>query len=86
MIVDHDGRVLAQAEAGPGERVVVGPIDLAGLRAERERRLGHDTRSHLRSEAYSYLREQRFAPAESHPISVESLRERILSSQGSAPS
>ncbi|MEE3001449.1 MAG: nitrilase-related carbon-nitrogen hydrolase [Planctomycetota bacterium] len=85
MIVDHDGRVLAQAEAGPGERVVVAPIDLAGLRAERERRLGHDTRSHLRTEAYSYLKEQRFPPTQSHPISVESLRERILSSRGGAP-
>ena len=28
MIVDFDGRILAQAEAGPGERIVVGPIDI----------------------------------------------------------
>jgi hypothetical protein len=52
MIVDFDGRVLAQAEAGPGERIVVGPIDLAALRAERERRLGHHMLAHLRNEAY----------------------------------
>ena len=32
MVVDYDGRVLAQAETGPGEKIVVGPIDLAGLR------------------------------------------------------
>jgi predicted amidohydrolase len=35
MIVDYDGRILAQAEPGPGERIVVGPIDLAALAAER---------------------------------------------------
>lgn len=41
MIVDFDGRILAQAESGPGERIVVGPIDLAALRFERRRRRGH---------------------------------------------
>ena len=30
MIVDFDGRILAQADPGPGEKIVVGPIDLAG--------------------------------------------------------
>ena len=53
MVVDYDGRVLAQAEAGPGERIVVGPIDLAALRAERERRRGHQMLAHLRNEAYA---------------------------------
>ena len=52
MVVDFDGRVLAQAEPGPGERIVVGPIDLAGLRAERSRRRGHHMLAHLRNEAY----------------------------------
>jgi predicted amidohydrolase len=52
MVVDFDGRVLAQAEAGPGERIVVGPIDIATLRAERERRSGHNMLKHLRTEAY----------------------------------
>ncbi len=33
MIVDFDGRILAQADPGPGEKIVVGPIDLAALRA-----------------------------------------------------
>lgn len=53
MIVDYDGRVLAQAPPGAGERIVVGPIDLAGLRAERQRRRGHQMLGHLRTEAYS---------------------------------
>ena len=49
MIVDFDGRVLAQAEPGPGERIVVGPIDLAALRHERQRRRGHRMLDHLRT-------------------------------------
>ncbi len=55
MIVDHDGRVLSQADPGPGEKIVVGPVDLAALRHDRERRRGHQLLSHLRTEAYSGL-------------------------------
>lgn len=53
MVVDYDGRILAQAQPGPGERIVIGPIDLAALRAERQRRRGHCMPGHLRMEAYS---------------------------------
>ncbi len=53
MVVDYDGRILAQADAGPGEKIVVGPINLAALRAERERRRGHHLLAHLRTEAYT---------------------------------
>jgi predicted amidohydrolase len=52
MIVDYDGRVLAQAEPGTGEKIIVGPVDLAALRAERQRRRGHQMLAHLRTEAY----------------------------------
>ena len=55
MIVDFDGRILSQADPGPGEKIVVGPIDLAALRAERRRRRGHNLLSHLRTEAYTQL-------------------------------
>lgn len=55
MVVDFDGRILAQADPGPGEKIVVGPIDLAALRAERARRRGHQVLSHLRTEAYAHL-------------------------------
>jgi predicted amidohydrolase len=51
MVVDFDGRILAQADPGPGEKIVVGPIDLASLRAERSRRRGHSFLDHLRTEA-----------------------------------
>jgi predicted amidohydrolase len=52
MVVDYDGRLLAQADPGPGEKIVLAPIDLAALRAERERRAGHHMLGHLRMEAY----------------------------------
>jgi predicted amidohydrolase len=53
MIVDYDGRILAQADPGPGEKIVVGPIDIAALRAERKRRRGHHMLAHLRMETYT---------------------------------
>lgn len=56
MVVDYDGRILAQADPGPGEKIVVGPIDIAALRAERERRTGHHMLGHLRTEAYPAAR------------------------------
>ena len=52
MVVDYDGRILAQASPGPGEKIVVAEIDLEALREAREKRLGHNPLSHLRTEAY----------------------------------
>ncbi|MFM1803034.1 MAG: Formamidase [Planctomycetota bacterium] len=46
MIVDFDGRILSQADPGPGEKIVVGPVDLAALKAERQRRRGHQMLFH----------------------------------------
>ena len=79
MVVDYDGRILAQADPGPGEKVVVAPIDIGTLRAERRRRVGHDMRSHLRSEMYPYLNQTRLTPAArgEHPLTIEEIRERI---------
>ncbi len=34
-VVDYDGRLLAEASPGPGERIVVAPIDISALRHER---------------------------------------------------
>jgi predicted amidohydrolase len=74
MIVDYDGRILAQAEPGPGERIVVGPIDLAALRFERDRRAGHHTLAHLRTEAYTAYARPIFPAARgaAGPITLES--------------
>jgi predicted amidohydrolase len=60
-IVDFDGRVLAEASPGPGERIVVAPIDVTALRHERETRSGHHMLGHLRTEAYPIYRERIFA-------------------------
>lgn len=67
MIVDYDGRILAQAEPGPGERIVVGPIDLAALRAERQRRRGHHMLAHLRTEAHPAYRQSIYPPGGARP-------------------
>jgi predicted amidohydrolase len=52
MVVDYDGRVLAQAEPGSGERIVVAEIDLGALRAARRERLLHNPLAHLRHGIY----------------------------------
>lgn len=66
MVVDFDGRLLAQADPGPGEKIVVTTIDVASLRHERARRRGHDMRSHLRTEAYPLYSRTVFPPG-THP-------------------
>jgi predicted amidohydrolase len=79
MVVDFDGRVLAQADPGGGEKIVVGPIDIEALRRERERRVGHDMRSHLRSEVHDYLSKPHLAPAgnEARRFTRSAIEERI---------
>ncbi len=62
MIVDFDGRIVVQAEPGPGERIVVGPVDVGALRHERQVRSGHAMAAHLRTEAYPVYRGTVFAP------------------------
>ncbi len=78
MVVDFDGRVLAQADPGEGEKVVVAPIDIGTLRHERARRVGHDMRAHLRSELHTYMRQTYLAPPErkDHPLTADNLRKR----------
>lgn len=50
MVVDFDGRILAQADPGPGSKIVVAPIDIATLREERARRRGHAFLDHIRTD------------------------------------
>src|SRR5437763_2035177 len=52
-VVDYDGRLLAEAYAGPGERIVVAAIEISALRHERASRRGHHMLAHLRTEAYA---------------------------------
>src|SRR5262249_49947352 len=62
MAVDYDGRILAQASPGPGERIVVAPIDISALRHERATRRGHDMLAHLRTEAYPVYSSHAYPP------------------------
>jgi predicted amidohydrolase len=62
-VVDFDGRVLAEASPGPGERIVVAPIDISALRHERAARAGHHMLAHLRTEAYPVYASHRYPPA-----------------------
>lgn len=60
MIVDYDGRILAQADPGPVAKVVTAPIDIGALRHERAVRSGHHMLAHLRTEAYPGYRKPVF--------------------------
>ena len=62
-IIDFDGRILAEASPGPGERIVVAPIDVGALRHERSVRKGHRMLGHLRTEAYPVYRQHIYPPA-----------------------
>jgi len=65
MVVDYDGRILSQADPGPGEKIVVAEIDLGALRAARQERRGHNPLAHLRTEVYP-LYTRRFYPLGSY--------------------
>jgi len=72
MVVDFDGRILAQASPGPGERIVVGPVDVTALRHERATRRGHHMLAHLRTEAYPAYRGHVYPPSgAAGPLSFE---------------
>ena len=81
MVVDFDGRVLAQADPGPGEKVVVAPIDIDALRAERARRRGHDMVAHLRREIHGLGPGPGLAPAAGHPIERDEIESRIAAAK-----
>src|SRR5438045_9109270 len=53
-VVEYDGRLLAVASPGPGERIVVAPIDISALRHERASRLSHIMLAHLLAQAYRF--------------------------------
>ncbi len=86
MVVDYDGRILAQADPGAGEKVVVAPIDITALRSERDRRRGHDMRAHLRTEVHPYLQRPIFPAAggKAGAITIEKNNERIADAKAKA--
>jgi predicted amidohydrolase len=84
MVVDFDGRILAQADPGPGEKIVVAPVDVDALRHERAVRQGHQHLAHLRSECYPMYR-RGFYPggrgARREDLAVEPIGEAITASK-----
>ena len=54
MVVDYDGRVLAQADPGRAKRSSSARWTSPAIRAERERRSGHHMLAHRRVEAYRH--------------------------------
>jgi hypothetical protein len=62
--------MLAEASPGPGERIVVAPIDISALRHERATRTGHHMLAHLRTEAYPVYREHHYPPGTRSPAGV----------------
>jgi len=75
-VIDFDGRILAEASPGPGERIVVAPIDISAVRHERETRRGHHMLSHLRTEAYPIYSHAMFPPSGT-ALSYDQNNERI---------
>jgi predicted amidohydrolase len=77
MIVDFEGRILAQADPGTGAQIVVAPIDISALRHERKVREGHHMLAHLRTEAYPVYRKTYFIPGQQtteQNLNVEKMR------------
>jgi predicted amidohydrolase len=95
-VVDFDGRMLAEASPGPGERIVVAPIDISAVRHERATRRGHHMLAHLRTEAYPVYARHNYPPPLAGPMCYERNLELIdeakrrvtlaASSPGCAPS
>ena len=61
-MVDFDGGCSREASPGPGERIVVAPIDISALRHERATRRGHHMLAHLRTEAYPVYQQHQYPP------------------------
>src|SRR5262245_3566260 len=69
-VIDFDGRMLAEATPGPGERIVTAPIDISALRHERQTRVGHHMLAHLRTDAYDVYRAPRYPPSRKEPVTL----------------
>jgi hypothetical protein len=64
--------MLADASPGPGERIVVAPVDISALRHERASRRGHHMLAHLRTEAYPVYQKHQYPPERTTELSYES--------------
>ena len=76
-VVDYDGRVLAEASPGPGERIVVAPVDISALRHERASRTGHHMLAHLRTEAYPVYQRHQYPPSRTSDAAPPSYEQNV---------
>ena len=76
-LIDFEGRVLADASPGPGERIVVATIDIDALRHERATRRGHNMLAHLRTEAYPVYGSRRYPPQAPNEVPALSYEENV---------
>jgi predicted amidohydrolase len=82
-IVDFEGRLLAQADPGPGEKIVVAPIDVSALRHERATRRGHQTLAHLRTETLPMYRREFYPGGRgAENLTIERIDEAIGEAKG----
>ena len=82
MIVDFNGRILSQADPGPGEKIVVADIDITALRHERATRKGHQCFAHLRTEAYPLYSGTVYPKAGVERLSIERNEKSIEETKG----
>ena len=84
MLVDFEGRLLAQASPGPGEKIVVATLDISALRHERAVRRGHHFLAHLRTQAYPIYQKNIYPPASASiaPLSYEANNALIDTAKG----
>ncbi len=83
MVVDYEGRVLAQADPGPGEKIVVATLDIDALRHERTTRRGHQNLAHLRTETLPLYRQGLYpAGRGAGNLTIERIDEAIADAKG----
>lgn len=83
MIVDYEGRIMAQADPGPGEKIVVATVDVGALRHERATRRGHQNLAHLRTETLPMYRHEMYPGGRgAEKMSVEDNDEAIAAAKG----
>lgn len=79
MVVDYEGRILAQADPGPGEKIVFSTVDVGALRHERKVRRGHQNFAHLRTECYPVYRRSLYPPSRgAENLTIEKIDEAIV--------
>lgn len=80
MVVDFDGRIVTQARPGPGECIVVAPINVDTLRHARKSRRAHQMQAHLRTECYPMYQTSQYPPhtlKDQEELTVTQIEQRI---------